>query len=63
MKTFVCDACHREYEKVYKLQPVITKTGHLCQHCWASATWGKNWADKCRAKEPRMYPINLQQGE
>lgn len=63
-KTFICPACHKEKPVTKGLQPVPVAGQQICQHCWSSATWGKEWADQCESQREldrlleylRIYP-------
>lgn len=57
MKTFKCFACRQSFETVKNLQPVRLVSGKMCQHCYASRQWGKDWANECRKRDPRMNPL------
>ena len=50
-KAFTCSDCKKTKPVIEKIQPVPVGRRKICQHCWASATWGKKWADHCEESE------------
>ena len=58
-KHFTCAKCNKNFQLVKNLQPVPTVSfGSICQHCWCSIAWGTMWANECRNKEPKMWPVS-----
>lgn len=59
-KQFVCGRCRNTYQAIKGIQPVPVTPwgGHICQHCWSTLQWGKEWADKGMASDPRRAPVN-----